>query len=518
VGRNRSHRRAALALRSEATNTSSKAYSIDPGAGGGVLDFISGASANVEKMLNAAESYWFWANCHPYLGAAARMISDSLSSEGYEIVNPSNTRDQDSIDNDPKVQGIKTILDLPNNDQKFADLIGEISLDVDVTARAYVHILRMGSTMTGLERIDARTCGPHLSRDSKSIDKFMQKIRSENGMISYVDYNPADIIFFKSPGGADITGGPSLIELLDLTLAVDYGARKHNAAYFRNGAKAGTIIIGKKMDQRQMGENKAAVEASKTGPDNAYRTLYLAGEFDVHQPATGDDESFGKSMDRALTDVSAVYRVPESMLKNAEGALGQAGKENDERTYHEECVTPRARRIMRTLSRRILEDEFHFDPLELELRPKSRYAIRVSMIPNAILLLQAGGTINESRQLINLPKSGLDADLDRPYVLNTVTQIQTEEEKQQAAQQVSDQADQAQQNSMESAAQAHAHNSDASAQDHQQKLEQISAQAKASGSAKAPTKPPPAKKAADAPNPRRSGRFSNIGSGHQVGS
>ena len=290
------------------------ASSVSDFASAGVLDFISGKTANVDRNLNAAESYWFWANRHPWVGSATRMISDSISSEGYEIVDPSNTRDQDEIDADPKVQAIRVIIDHPNNDQRLSDLIGEIALDLDVVGRSFVHILRFGKTMVGLERIDARTMFPRIADNGKKIETFTQRIRL-NGLMSYQEFDPADIIFFKLPGGGDIVGGESLIEMLDLTLAVDHSSRKHNAAFFRNGAKAGTVLINKKLDRDQLTLNKASLEATKIGPDNAYRPLILAGEWDVHQPTTQDDEAFTKGQDRALADVCAVFRVPESVTK-----------------------------------------------------------------------------------------------------------------------------------------------------------------------------------------------------------
>ena len=195
------------------------------------------------------------------------------------------------------------------------------------------------------------------------------------------------------------------------------------------------------------------------------------------------------------------------LLKNTEGSLGQAGKEADAEVYHESCVAPRARRIYRTLSRRILEDEFGYDPLELEMRPKSRYSIRVSMIPMAIQMLQMGGSINEARALVGLPKSAFDSDLDRPYVAATLSPLQSDAEKQAAQEQ---QAKQSQQSASDAHARAiesagtnaHALSKDASEQQHQHALAQISAAAQARSVT-------PATKAIEN-NPRRSGRFSGV--------
>lgn len=390
-----------------------------------MFDYLTiGGTSSVASQLSEAEEYWHIANRHPWIGACVRMIAGDIAADSYEIVAPGTDKDQSEVDKDPRVDAIKFLLDHPNNSQSLMDLVEEISLDYDITGRAFLHILRVTAkgVIVGLERIDSRTMAPSLSDDGTKIVKFVQKV-NVNGHVQATNYEPNDIIFFKLPGGKDVLGGESLLEQLDFTLGVDFAARKHNAAYFRNGCKAGLILTNQKASPEQMRANKQTLELTKVGPDNAYKMTVLGGEWEVSRPDTKGDEEFGKGQDRARQEVCAVFRVPESKLVTEEGTLGQAGKNVDDQTYHEDCVAPRAKRIWRILSDRILVKELGIT--DLELRPKAKYQFRLSAIGEAVSLLQSGGSINEARSIVGLPKSAFDgADLDAPYVASTVVQVQ----------------------------------------------------------------------------------------------
>jgi HK97 family phage portal protein len=385
--------------------------------------FVFGGATTLAAKLSEAEQYWFFAEKHPYIGSCVSLIAGALAASGYEIVAPGADMDQTEVDADPRTAAIKFIFDNPNNDQSFADVIEQISMDMDVVGKAYVHILRLpGGQMVGFERIDSRTMAPILSDDGTKIIAFKQRVMIK-GQTSITSFDPQDIVFFYLPGAKDVTGGASLMDRLDFTVAVDMAARRHNVAYFKNGAKPGLILVNKKLNAEQMDISKKEIALQKKGTNNAYDSLLLAGDWEVTLVKTDGDEEFGKGQDRARQDICSVYHVPESKLKTTEGALGGNGKDQDDQTFHEECVFPRAMRIFRTFTRRILRDELGIT--DLELRPKAKYAIRQSSIADAVTALQSGASINEARALVGWPKSAdQNADYDRPYVSTLVTGVQ----------------------------------------------------------------------------------------------
>jgi phage portal protein BeeE len=380
-----------------------------------IQGFIGGSSVDqqISKNLSQAELYWYFANHHPWIGSATGLIARTIAGAGYNIVAPGSDRDQGDVDKDPRVIALRVFLDQPNPDQSIEDLVEEISLDRDVPGKFYVHKLRLpNGQLVGLERIDSRTCAPLLSADGKSISKFVQKTRV-NGKVVTTTYDPKDIIFGKLAGGADITGRTSLIDQIDLTLAVDWGARKSEAGRFKNGVRAGMVLVNKTASKDQLEHNRKTMEESRSGADNAHRPMALAGDWSVEFPPAQNEENTGQQ-DRARQEICAIYHVPESKLMTTEGTLGGNGKESDDQTFQEECVLPRARYIWRTLSRAIMAE---FGITDLAIVPKAKYQLRMSAVPVAVQLLQAGGSINEARDLIELPKSAAkDVDLDTPLV------------------------------------------------------------------------------------------------------
>lgn len=389
-----------------------------------IAGFIGGTGADVAvaKMLSQAELYWYFADHHPWIGSATELIAKTIAGAGFDIVAPGVDRDQDTVDADPCVVALRAWLAQVNPEQSVEDLVEELSLDLDITGTFFVHVNRLpgNKKIVGLERIDSRTIAPVLSDDGRKIAKFVQKTRVR-GQVVTTEYGPADIIFGKRAGGKDILGRGSPIEQLDLTLGVDWSARKMGGARFRNGVRAGIVLINKKLDKPQLEENKKTMEQHKAGSDKAAQPLVLAGDWDVYFPPQGDDEEFGKAMDRARQEVCATYHIPEAKLITTEGALGGNGKEADDQTFHEECIRPRARAIWRTLSRRIIAEFVAAGATSLaglEMQPKAKYTIRASMIDSAVKWLQAGGTINESRAMCDAPKSAVKkgVDLDMPIV------------------------------------------------------------------------------------------------------
>lgn len=391
---------------------------------GGYLSGDGGANSSWSQM-NAAETYYYFATHHPYIGAAVTLIAEAIAGDGYDIVAPGTDLDQDEVNADPRVVGLRTLFANVNSSQSLMELIEEISMDYDITGKAYIRRLRYPSKQVcGYERIDPRTMAAKLSSDGKKIAGFTHRVRLPSGLMQTTPIDASDIIFIKRPGGADLLGGASLLDQLDMTLAVDFGARRHNAAYFRNGAKAGLVLINESLTKSQKDDSEASLKAHNAGSDQAYKPLVLAGKWTVHPPTTTDDEEQGKTLDRAREEVCATFHVPESKLRTTEGALGGNGKEQDDQTFHEECVGPRARRIFAILTREILATDFGIT--DLALVPRSKYQLRFSNLEYAVQMLQAGASINEARDAVGLPKKKAqqNVDLDAPYVAATVGQAQ----------------------------------------------------------------------------------------------
>jgi HK97 family phage portal protein len=398
---------------------------------GSVFGFIGGAFSNgVDSAINDAEAAYWFVNNHPWVGSAVGLIASAIHADGYNILNPSVEADQDTVNRDPRTVALRTLFDNINEEQTLMDLVEEISMDMDGPGRAYAHKLRLpNGNCVGLERIDPRTMAPVLSADKTRIAKFVQKIKV-NGIIKATDFKAEDIIYFKRPGGSDLLGGQSLIQQLDLTLAVDFGSRKSNAARYANGPRSGMVLMFKtlsKPDSEKLEKNVL----DRAGATNAHKPMVLTGDGTVTFPKSDTDEEYTKALDRSRQEVCAVYHVPESKLMTTEGSLGGNGKEQDDQTFHEECVMPRCKRIFATLTRELLRKEYKIT--DLIISPKSKYAIRVSAIEDATKMLQAGGSINEARDLIGLPKSASKADLDAPCYPTTITTAKDPADKVQMA-------------------------------------------------------------------------------------
>lgn len=412
---------------------------IDVGASDGSLLAGTIADANAQKMPDC-EQYWLLYKKHPWVRTCVRIIANAVAQEGFAVVliEGEDARTVTNAD-DPRVGDIHAFFRNSFTGKRartFRQAVKALSVDLEIYGVGYWRRQRVSKTLVGLERLDPRLITPKLNAAKTDIQSFtLSKNRlSQTGVVveqASSDDIPADevIMFSLDEGGDVVLGSPSPLEALDLTTAMDLNVRQHRNSFFRNGATTGNVLINKEGEEDQVRAAEKQLMSMKVGPRRSYSNLVLTGDWDVKSlMQSGKHElDFIKGTDIARDEICAVYGVPPGKLIVSGGALGSAGKGEDDDTFEQECVLPLEELIYETITREILQGDFGIE--DLALVPKRRNALRTDRIGAAKDLVTCGGTGNEARAMIGLPPiSDPQYNMDAPlFVSHTAATVEDDE-------------------------------------------------------------------------------------------
>ena len=375
------------------------------------------------------ELYWMLATRHPHVRTCITLIADAVASDGYEIVPRKGIAAKTlNVDNDSRVDDIVVFLEGGFVNSTERAMRRALTIDVLAFGLAYVRKQRLpDGTLTGLERYDPRTIKIKPNESRTGIDCYVVEKRTGSGLLtadSVEIVKPEDMILISGVGGDTITGLPSPLESLDLTLAIDFAARRFRKAFFDRGAFVGMIATTPSAGARK--ENVDAMleqlKLQKTGVDNAFATLVAVGDwkFDRLSQTGENDVDFLKGTGLNREEVSGAYKVPVGMLVFAGGALGSAGKAEDQDFFETYAVLPVEEMLYEALTMHILRDEWDIN--DLELIPKRRNRVHLSRFTAAVQSVKMGFTGNEARRIVGAtPIMDEKFEMDTPLFIGSPT-------------------------------------------------------------------------------------------------
>lgn len=412
------------------------------------------ADASVQHMPDA-EQYWLLFKKHPWVRACVRLIANAVAAEGYDVAH---AEGEELDENDPNVTLIHQFFSVAfiGKTNTFRKWVKATAIDLEVFGWSFLRkkygTIDAKKTLVGLERMDPRLIHPKLNAQRTEIESFILKRNTYNydgvvvdagapdasvaSAVNGTPIEPEEIIMFSLDEGGDVLlGAPSPLEALDLTCAMDLNLRHHRNSYFRNGAQTGNIFVNKEADEDAVRAAEKQLIAMKVGPRSAYKNLLLTGDWDVKslQQSGKQEMDFIKGSEVIRDEICAVYSIPVSKLINVSGAMGQAGKGEDDETFEQECVLPLEENIYETLTEELLKNDFGID--DLVLVPKRRNKVHAERFESAALMVRFGCSGNDARDFVGLPKSDVPG-MDVPLFIGATAQgVVTDEPVDPAAQQ-----------------------------------------------------------------------------------
>ena len=406
----------------------SKAVNIETTDG----SLLSGTIADeFRKRIPDREIYALLYAKHPWVRSTVDMIAVEVGRGGFSFVKAD---DEDgaavTADQDKRIPTLRSTFRHLFPGTTLNESLEALAKDLGTHGWGFWRRMRDGSrTLVGLERMDPRFVVPRLSDDGTEIIAFLQKRHDVAPEGIPVASNPTgadtipveDVVFFRRAGGDVVLGAPSPLEALDFATATDINIATFRNRFFRNGAVLGLILANEDGDEDDFRAAVKTIEQRKTGVTKVGSTMVLTGKWDVHQLTQSgkNDLDFVKGTGLSREDIGAVYHVPPSKILMSGNALGGSGKSQDDATFEEQAVLPLEELIFARITRDILEGDFGID--DLEMVPKRRSKVRLELFDAAAQLVKFGGTGNEARDLVNLPKSDVPG-MDDPLFIGATGQ------------------------------------------------------------------------------------------------
>ncbi len=390
------------------------------------LDIISNATSKSRDL----DLYWMCYAKHPWVRAVVDAIAKAVSAEGF-LVGPVMGEDATLLgqSDDPRGAQIMDFFAHAFPNRTWRSEIFALATDVLVYGVGYWRKARANGLVVGLERFDPRTVTARLNDSKTAILRYTVRPLGSDFTMATTTYEAADVIMFTFPGGDVVTGAPSKLESLDLTLAGDMLARQYRNSFFQNGAKAGGVLVFKGADEEQVKAAARMIQSQRAGVRNAFTTWLLAGDFEyTPMPDSGkNDGDFLKLSAMTRDEVCAAYHVPPGKIVFSGNALGSSGKSEDDATFQEWAVLPLEELIYEKLTIDLLHNEF--GETDLALAPNRRNRIRYDRIDAAQGIVKSGGTGNEARALMGLaPISDPRFPMDVPlFIGHTAMTVEADE-------------------------------------------------------------------------------------------
>jgi hypothetical protein len=228
------------------------------------------------------DTFWLLYMKHPWVASCVDLIANTIAADGYALQPTS----KEANAQDTRVEEIELFFDGSFDGRSFRSSMFATAADMDIFGRAFWRKQRVRGQCIGFERLDPRLVFPKPNADRTEIAAFLLRRRvagiapdADVSLTTPETIDPKDIVFFKREGGDALIGGPSPLEHLDLTIAIDFAIRRHREAFFRNGATTGKILSNTKANREQIRMAEEMIRGTKTGPENAYQTWLLAGEW-----------------------------------------------------------------------------------------------------------------------------------------------------------------------------------------------------------------------------------------------
>jgi len=338
----------------------------------------------------ALASYVGWVH------AAAGTLAQDVAAASWRLWRPAGgDRSRWQPVDDPPV-----ILRRPNGLMVWAELIELTQLHLDLTGEAFWHLLGEGPLVEGVEPIYPHWVeAPVMAPDGRTLAGWRVQVPGHPPR----QLPAADVVFLRYPHPVEPLRGASPVEAFALSQELDLQARAYAGGLIRNRATPELVITS---DEELTPEQADLIRERWLDRyrDPAAGPAVLGRNGRVQQLGLGlRDLAFLEVAQLSREQIFAIYKVPAAKV----GLVADANRANAEaadRTYKQNALLPRLRRLEAAVNERLLPRLgpgagrlwFEFDdPLE-----EAREAVQ----RRAVALWEAGAiSLNRLRELVGEP-------------------------------------------------------------------------------------------------------------------
>ena len=212
-----------------------------------------------------------------YAYRCIRLISESAASLPWKVQRKVRGEWKDVEYTHP----LLTILEKPNEHWSRADLIGLISMHLDLAGRAFVSKVRLSeglSELLGGSLVELWALNPDKVTPIKSRTHYIEAFEHTQGDSTRKRYDPEDICHIRLVDPADPHNGLGPTEAAAYPIDTEVEAAKWQKNQLKNDCRPGGVyMFDKHLSKSQRASAEETIEDRFKGGANAGRTLVLGG-------------------------------------------------------------------------------------------------------------------------------------------------------------------------------------------------------------------------------------------------
>jgi len=356
-------------------------------------------SWQLSYLRNAAAYEWCAKNM-PWVRIALETVVSSCVMDQYSI----------ETEDDDLRHAMEVFLYNINFDKSFDKLLRTVYKDMLVCGNWYGRIFYKGNAPVGIERIKYTQIVPDLPEDGTNrIKSYSIYPAGPQGGAS-MQIPSVQILHFTLNEDGDNGTGLSLLESLDMTIALERFATEYQTGFFTNGVKAGDVYAsGGTMSPETYERDKIYLEAY-TAVDRSYAPIFLSGDWNLiaRGQELRKDADFLALRNWNREEILSIFQIPMSLVSTDKvGTLGSNGKAEDRELFLNTTVAPLQKQVFEDFNRQFVVGRLRNE--QIRLLPPGRPRVRLGDLQAAELMVKVGFTGNEIRSALNLDLvEGLD--------------------------------------------------------------------------------------------------------------
>ena len=347
-----------------------------------------------------------------WVRASIDVIQRTATSNNYRLV----SADENKELNTSRVKPIMDLLERPNPDDTFSDILAEIILDLHIYGDAYVELVKdKKGNPAALYNIYA----PSLRVVVNQHGTILGYIQKSMGILSSskpVAFKADEIVLFRLPNPGNEVYGLSPLESLALPIEIDLYAQNYNKTFFKNHATPRLHVDLGNCTLPQLKRVREYFNTYFKGSSNAHKTIVTEGGAKITTIGVKpNDMEFLNQRKFSRDEICAVLGVPPMKLGIFEDVNRASALEAD-KSFKSEKIIPLQKQIAKKINSCIISkfnkigDSVKLEFMELDLRDaKEQAEIDQLDIESGVLTIDE---IRHKRGLGPMPESnaGLESE------------------------------------------------------------------------------------------------------------
>lgn len=314
-----------------------------------------------------------------WVRACIDVVARTTISNGFRLV-PLPGIDEKSVQ-DRQVRPILSLLEHPNPNDTFSDILAEIAIDLHIYGDAYIEIVKGKDSKkpAALYSLYAPSIKVLVDKHGTVLGYIQTSSTSfgRGGQQAPVVFGPDEIIHFKLPNPGNEVYGLSPLESLFLPIETDLWAQEYNKKFFQNHATPKLHVDLGNCTLSQLKRTREYFAFQLKGAKNAHKTLITEGGAKINVIGVRPiDMEFLNQRKFARDEICAVFGVPPMKIGISEDVNRASALEAD-KSFKADKIIPLQRMIAKKLNLQLIslfEAPVELKFMEIDLRDAKEQA------------------------------------------------------------------------------------------------------------------------------------------------